>query len=296
SAGHRQTNTSLFDGHWRSAQAARLSQDPGANVPNESVTCPSCGSPCCTESRANAFVCQNCDGTFRWLNPTEFTVVHCGSTCACGRRSLGGCTLCRAGVCKKHHATWHALLSSWRSLKRAHTTDRGRGWLQRCVDGVFSNDWRERPSLCRLPVEVTAPVLKQLKLDRWTDVDLLCLPCTEALFAKLFRPVEDQIGRLGRAGRLCGLCLAEHRQMAPPRGYEHLFLADECLRCNACRMTFCMFHTNACRSCKTIWCESHAPPDGFEGCCRCAPPSRLRRFFARRFGLPIHAPKVTGRS
>ncbi|HUY34914.1 MAG TPA: hypothetical protein VMV69_19360 [Pirellulales bacterium] len=43
-------------------------------MPNESVTCPSCGSPSCTEYRENAFVCQNCDGTFhaddfrRWLS------------------------------------------------------------------------------------------------------------------------------------------------------------------------------------------------------------------------------------
>ncbi|HVC95911.1 MAG TPA: hypothetical protein VND64_19635 [Pirellulales bacterium] len=264
-------------------------------MPNESVTCPSCGSPSCTEYRANAFVCQNCDGTFRWLNPTEFTIIHRGGTCACGRRGVGGCTMCGAGVCKKHHATWHTLLSTWLPLKWYRVADPARGWLQRCVDGNFGSIWRERreqSSMCRLPVEVTAPVLKQLKFDQCTDVDLLCLACTEALFAKLLRPIENQIARLERANRLCEPCLVEYHRNAP-HYYDYLFAADE--RCLACGTPLCFTHVKRCRGCKTAWCATHAPPEGFEGCCRCAPPSRLARFFARRFGLPMHFPKIAGR-
>jgi len=268
-------------------------------MPNESVNCPSCGSPTCTEYRANAFVCQNCDGTFRWLNPTEFTVVHRGGTCDCGRRGVGGCTLCRTSVCKKHHATWQALFSTWQLLKRSYATDPARGWLQRCVDERFGNDWRDQPSFYRLPHDVTAPVLKQLKHDHCTDVDLLCLACTEALFAKLLRPIENQIGRLDREGRLCELCLIDYKRNVPqnvpqcsrnvPQYDQQLLMASG--HCKACGLGFCVLHSELCDRCKTCWCKPHSPPAGFEGCCQCTPPpSRLERIFGWRSDATIHDP------
>ena len=264
---------------------------------NQSVRCPSCGSAECQEYRADAFVCANCNSTFRWVNPTQVTIHHQGSTCACGKLARAVCTQCQTPLCNSHQASWRGILVNWMELKKVFaranpellpqlrrqggmancSTNRSRGWLNESgICDFLAKECRRKERGHPLPDEVVKPAFKVAKLACPSPDDVLCISCIESLFLTLLRPVESWILKLEAAGKFCAFCLADRPNdlycFAPT-----VSMATE--HCCCCGATVCFTHCERCKQCGKAWCKPHWTGQEEGTCSGCAPKGFLRRLF-----------------
>lgn len=266
-------------------------------MPNHAVQCPQCGSGSCQEYRADAFVCQHCDSTFRWVHPAQLTVSHRRSHCVCGKNSLGYCTQCQEPVCRQHFANWKALFGAWQELKLVFAQGRPE-WLKavRTQGGMSSPCFRRdagwlsasgsashinavaRGASFPWPLfpEVKNPVLKRLGLSTPADEDLLCISCLESQFSRLLAPIESRIAQLEAAGELCQIC-SEERKTDMHLRLAMAFPATGI--CHGCRISICAGHRHTCSGCRTAWCVEHLPDRNSTRCRHCGPLARLARLF-----------------
>lgn len=263
---------------------------------NQTVQCPQCGSASCQEYRADSFVCQHCDATFRWINPTQLTVRQQAAHCACGKNAVGCCTQCSDPLCRDHLANWNALFGSWQNLKEIYAEGepnwrkaartqggmasgqfiRPSGWLgQATLEGLNSMA-KEKIFIWGLPAELAQPALKRFGFSTPQTVELLCMNCVEAWFVKLLPVVESQIAQLAMTGRLCQLCTEEREQETRP--YSAMaYLASH--HCHGCGVPVCRVHSNTCSHCQAVWCKKHLPNEHVESCRNCSRISRLMSWF-----------------
>jgi len=266
-------------------------------MPNQSVRCPSCGSAECQEYRADAFVCANCNSTFRWVNPMQMTVQQQSAACACGKLATAICTQCKAPICGKHQACWLSLVKGWLELKQVFASGtpnylsyvkrqggmancslkRPRGWLSKsgCCDWLV-NVGRGKEWGWPLPDEVIQPAMKAAKLGDPRPEDVLCIACLESLFVTLLRPVELQILKLEAADSFCRVCLVE-REKDEIILTATVFMATH--RCSRCAIPVCGAHYERCQKCERVWCSNHWTKSDGNLCDDCLPKGLLTRLF-----------------
>ncbi|HJT30864.1 MAG TPA: hypothetical protein VJ783_02275 [Pirellulales bacterium] len=239
-------------------------------MPNLAICCPHCGSVECGEYRANAFVCQHCDATFRWTNPGEVTLLHKPAHCDCGKNPMGACTRCEKPLCRLHYVTWQAILTVWRDFLLLSKA-------QRC--GWFSQSWvadaanevargRDSPFLPVMPSDIAKWNLSAIGVARGREGDLLCFDCAEAALPDVLQLVRARNATLRNRGRLCPFCELEgtHERNAFQTGYV---LAGH--RCQECGQLVCLKHRIACTKCGKSFCKPHAPALSDQLCRACRP-------------------------
>ena len=214
-------------------------------MPKEPITCPSCGSPEAVERGPHSFVCKHCGITFRWVDPTQFTVEHKGAICSCGRHATANCKRCGASLCKKHQRKWQA--DYWRYV--------GYHW-----------EGREQtvPASRQHLTELAEPLLQRLEAWNYAHHDILCSNCVKDCnkqLAAAYPEITAIVGSAVAEGRICASCLT----------------SDIAGSCSLCRRMVCSEHVRRCAECGRLLCPEHQL-----SCSKCSRGFCAQHYNARR--------------
>lgn len=180
-----------------------------------------------------------------------------GSDCHCGRRRTSRCTECGCSLCERHEIEWFHLLRSWAHLRSAYVQYDQELVRRSKIAGALaaenprrSRDWL-RPNDITLSIDSDnfeqalqphwPALLKQSGVsDRPYDA-IVCLPCFENAFVRLFPAVESHIASEVRKGRGCVQCGGTAKSI-----------------CAVCGAVICSKHEHQCDGCHRIWCREHS--------------------------------------